>query len=74
MKVTDSGIKTIFENLHYSDRQENQKLKGWNLKGYNSPLDTKYHAETDESIFLVWEDIPKYRMMVGSINWLVTLE
>ncbi len=45
----------------------------WNLKGYNSPLDTNYHAETDDSNFLVGEDIPRYRMMVRSLNWLVNL-
>ena len=45
----------------------------WELKGYMNPLDPNYHAEIDDSNFLVGEDISKYRMMVGSLNWLVTL-
>ena len=46
---------------------------GWKLKGFNNMLDPNYHAEIDDSNFLEGEDIPKYRMMVGSLNWLVTL-
>lgn len=43
------------------------------LEGFMSPMDLKFHAETDESNFTIGEDIYKYRMIVGSLNWLVTL-
>eukprot|EP00957_Ditylum_brightwellii_P163529 12450564-Ditylum_brightwellii.AAC.1 len=45
----------------------------WKLRGFNNPMDHNYHAETDESDFLVREDISKYCMMVSSLNWLITL-
>eukprot|EP00957_Ditylum_brightwellii_P148512 11307744-Ditylum_brightwellii.AAC.1 len=46
---------------------------GWTLKGYMSPMDPNYHAKIDDSDFLTGDDISKYRMMVGSLNWLFTL-
>ena len=42
-------------------------------KGYNNPMDPNFHPEMDDSNFLVGDDVTKYRMMVGSLNWLVTL-
>eukprot|EP00957_Ditylum_brightwellii_P009428 712357-Ditylum_brightwellii.AAC.1 len=48
-------------------------LMGWTLKGFNNPIDPHYHAEIDESDFVVGKDISKHRMMVGRINWLITL-
>jgi len=45
----------------------------WTLRGYMQPGDPKYHPEIDESEFLVGDEVSKYRMMVGSLNWLVTL-
>ena len=50
-----------------------ESLMGWTLKNYNNPMDPSYHAEVDNSDFLEGDDISKYRMMVGSLNWLVTL-
>eukprot|EP00957_Ditylum_brightwellii_P107063 8169001-Ditylum_brightwellii.AAC.1 len=47
-------------------------LMGWELKGFNNPMDPHYHVEIDESDFVVGEDISKYRVMVGSLNWLIT--
>ena len=61
----ETNITSIFKKI--------KKLMGWNLKGYNNPLDTNYHAEMDDSNFLDSEDIPKYRIMVRIINWLVIL-
>ena len=48
-------------------------LMDWDLKGYMNPMDPHYHAEVDGSDFLEGDEISKYRMMVGSLNWLVTL-
>eukprot|EP00957_Ditylum_brightwellii_P151823 11560859-Ditylum_brightwellii.AAC.1 len=50
-----------------------EQLMNWKLWGFNNPMDPNYHAKTGESNFLVREDISKYRMMVGSLNWLITL-
>eukprot|EP00957_Ditylum_brightwellii_P204859 15341102-Ditylum_brightwellii.AAC.1 len=50
-----------------------EQLTGWRLKGFMNPMDPNYHAELDESDFLVGEEVSKYWMMVGSLNWLVTL-
>eukprot|EP00957_Ditylum_brightwellii_P081171 6175231-Ditylum_brightwellii.AAC.1 len=36
-------------------------------------MDPNYHADIDESDFEVGENMSKYCMMVGSLNWLVTL-
>eukprot|EP00957_Ditylum_brightwellii_P141600 10787375-Ditylum_brightwellii.AAC.1 len=48
-------------------------LMGWKLKGYMNPRDPNYHAKINASDFLTGDDISKYRMIVGSLNWLVTL-
>ena len=47
---------------------------GWKLKGQMNPMDPNYHPEIDDSDFLVGDQVSLYRMMVGSLNWLVTLE
>eukprot|EP00957_Ditylum_brightwellii_P144742 11025662-Ditylum_brightwellii.AAC.1 len=36
-------------------------------------MDPNYHAKIDYSDFLTGNNIFKYRMMVGSLNWLVSL-
>ena len=45
----------------------------WKFRNYTSPKDTNCHPEIDESTYLVGDAINKYRMMVGSLNWLITL-
>eukprot|EP00957_Ditylum_brightwellii_P092213 7019931-Ditylum_brightwellii.AAC.1 len=45
----------------------------WHLKGFNNPMDPNCHAEIDESDFEVGENVSKYCMLVGNLNWLVTL-
>eukprot|EP00957_Ditylum_brightwellii_P015102 1139032-Ditylum_brightwellii.AAC.1 len=49
-------------------------LIGQKLKGYMNPIDPNYHAKIDHSKFLTGNDISKYRMMVRSLNWLITLK
>eukprot|EP00957_Ditylum_brightwellii_P037915 2867715-Ditylum_brightwellii.AAC.1 len=48
-------------------------LIGWKLKGCMNPMDWNHHAKINDSDFLTGDDISKYRMMVGRLNWLVTL-
>ena len=46
---------------------------GLKLKGHINPMDPNYHSETNNFYFLGETDITKYRMVVGTVNWLVTL-
>jgi len=50
-----------------------ETLMWWKLKGSMNPMECNYHAEIDDSDFLTGDDISLYRMMVESLNWLVTL-
>eukprot|EP00543_Licmophora_paradoxa_P007043 CAMPEP_0202454780 /NCGR_PEP_ID=MMETSP1360-20130828/12436_1 /ASSEMBLY_ACC=CAM_ASM_000848 /TAXON_ID=515479 /ORGANISM="Licmophora paradoxa, Strain CCMP2313" /LENGTH=71 /DNA_ID=CAMNT_0049074187 /DNA_START=191 /DNA_END=406 /DNA_ORIENTATION=+ len=38
-----------------------------------NPMDPNHHPEIDDSNFLMEDDVSKYRMMVGSLDWLITL-
>ena len=73
--VGDSIEKLYLSSKTYITRicDKIETLMEWKLKGFMNPLDPNYHAEIDDSDFLVGDDISKYRMMVGSLNWLVTL-
>jgi hypothetical protein len=50
-----------------------ETLMEWRLRNYGSPMDPKYHPELDETPQLGIDEHAKYRMMVGCLNWLVTL-
>ena len=50
-----------------------ESLMEWKFRNYTSPEDPEYHPEIDETPYLVGDAINKYRMMVGSLNWLITL-
>ena len=43
------------------------------LRNHHSPLEGGYHPELDTSTLVSDEDISKYRMLIGSLNWAVTL-
>ena len=43
------------------------------LRHYNSPMEADYHPEVDDTPLLTGEDISKYRMLIGSAMWAVTL-
>ena len=49
------------------------KLMDWNMRCYNSPENHGYHPELDESPFLDEDQHVLYRILVGSLNWCVTL-
>ena len=68
MGITTSAktyIKCVCEKI--------EPLMGWKLRNYGSPMEQEYHPKLDESALLDLDDISKYRMMVGSLNWMVTL-
>ena len=39
----------------------------------SSPMAEAYHPELDESDFVDQETASKYRSMIGSLNWAITL-
>ena len=39
----------------------------------STPMDPEYHPELDETPLLCPEDISKYRSVIGSLNWILTL-
>ena len=65
----ETNAKTYIKKI--TDKVES--LMDWKLQHYTHPTDGDYHPELDESPFLVGDEVPIYRMMVGSLNWLVTL-
>ena len=50
-----------------------EKLFETELRHYGSPMDPNYRPETDETELLPELMIPKYQMLVGCANWVVTL-
>ena len=49
------------------------ELNEWQLRNYNSPADPDYHPELDITPFLNEDQHSKFRMMIGCLNWMVTL-
>ena len=43
------------------------------FRHYSTPMDSAYHPEIDNSSLLVGDEIGMYRMLVGSLQWAVTL-
>jgi hypothetical protein len=64
-----TSAKTYIKNV--TDKIE--KLLDVTLKGYETPMDPKYHPEIDESELLDGDNVSKYRMLTGALNWIVTL-
>lgn len=58
-------IKNVCEKI--------EKLFQITLKNYHSPLEGGYHPELDDSNYLGDDEVSKYRMLVGSMSWAVTL-
>ncbi len=54
-----------------SDRLE--KLFEMCLKSYDSSMVENYHPEQDSSPFLEGSEVSKYQMLIGCLNWTVTL-
>jgi hypothetical protein len=64
-----TSAKTYIKNI--VDKIE--KLFEVTLKGYETPMDVKYHPELDDSELLDGDDVSKYQMLTGALNWIVTL-
>ena len=63
------GAKTYFKSV--CDRIE--KLLETPLKNTGSPLGAGDHPEMDDTDLLVPSEIPIYQMMIGCLQWVVTL-
>lgn len=50
-----------------------EKMFEIELRHYGSPMDPLYHPEVDDTELLPPLSIPKYQMLVGCANWVVTL-
>jgi hypothetical protein len=50
-----------------------ETLMGWRLRNYNAPMQSEYHPELSTAALLDSDMASKYRMMIGSLNWMVTL-
>jgi hypothetical protein len=66
-------LKTSAETYIKKVCDKIEPLMEWKLKNFGSPMDPKYHPELDDSSHLSEDMHAKYRMMVGTLNWLVTL-
>ena len=58
-------IKTLFNKI--------KKLFDIKLKNYISPMEIGDHPDMDESELLDQEQIAQYKMLIGSVQWVVTL-
>ena len=54
--------------------QKNAEILGINsFKNYKSPMAKEYHPEEDSTPLLDSQGISKYRSLIGTANWVVTL-
>jgi hypothetical protein len=67
------GVSTSAKTYIKRISEKVESLLGWKLKNYGSPMDPEYHPELDTSSLLQPDDASKYRMLIGSLNWTVTL-
>ena len=67
--VSKLSAKTYIKNVC----EKIEKLFQITLRNYHSPLESGYHPELDDSCYLSDEDVSRYRMLVGSMYWAVTL-
>ena len=71
--MTGSIIVTSAKTYIKKVCEKIELLMDWQLRTYGSPMDPVYHPELDETQFLNDDLHARYRMMVGCLNWLVTL-
>ena len=64
-KESDGVLENVIPKL--------QNLLGRHFSKYSSPMLENYHPELDDSEFVNQEMASKYRSMIGSLNWAITL-
>ena len=67
--ATALSARTYIANV--SEKME--KMLGVTLKNYTTPMAFEYHPELDTTPLISAFDTTKFRAMVGSCNWLITL-
>ena len=50
-----------------------EELLGETFRAIKTPMEENYHPETDDSPLLDSENASKFRSIIGSINWIITL-
>ena len=73
---TKQGAKTALSAKTYVKNaiQKNAEMLGINsFKNYKSPMAEEYHPEEDSTPLLDSQGISKYRSLIGTANWVVTL-
>ncbi len=73
-----NGNVTVYRRLYWQEHISRMSSKkgssiGRELRTYKTPMCESYHPETDTSPLVTSRDASKYRGMVGSCNWLITL-
>ena len=63
------SVRTYIENLI----PKYEKLLNNMFKPLKTPMAPEYHPEVDDSPLLSEDDTAKYRSIIGSLNWLITL-
>jgi hypothetical protein len=74
-QFTKEGISLGFSGKTYIENivPKFEKLFDTKFKPIKTPMAADYHPETDDSPLLPEDDISKYRSIIGSLNWLITL-
>ena len=70
------GIEVAFSAETYLKNTLPKLTEMLNIKQfskYKTPFNENYHPELDDTDFLCPKDISKYKSLIGSANWLVTL-
>jgi hypothetical protein len=69
------GIKTGLSARTYIENviEKMELLFEKELRTYKTPMEESYHPEMDDTPLVSSRDSSKYRGMVGSCNWLITL-
>ena len=67
--ITKISARTCIKNV--CDKIE--RIFEITLRNYHSPLEGGYHPELDETDLVDEVGISQYRMLIGSLNWAVTL-
>ncbi len=69
------GVKTGLSARTYIENvtEKMELLFGYEIRTYKTPMNDQYHPEMDETPLVTAREASKYRGMVGSCNWLITL-
>ena len=66
-------LDNVSENLHLNSVWQNWKWFGIKYKIMDIQMETGDHPEMDESDLVDQEQIAQYQMIIGSLQWDVTL-